>query len=252
MVKTAGGHRRLPLAGVLNFVRETGRELADPTMLGLPAMVGKGERVLENACRELTSALFEGAEEKATGITWDLYVQDRPLAVIFDEVMAKAMARIGEEWECGRAEVYQERIACEILIRTLGRLKQAIPTPRDAILAMGGAPECDHYQIPTTMVSLVLAERGYNAVSMGANIPFESLAQAIVTHRPSLFWLSVSHIDDSDHFRESLNALFDVACRIKTRLVLGGRALDEHIRPGLRYSVFCDTMQHLESFLGAP
>ena len=37
MVRTAGGHRKLPISGVLSFLRETQHELVSPELLGLPA-----------------------------------------------------------------------------------------------------------------------------------------------------------------------------------------------------------------------
>jgi excisionase family DNA binding protein len=33
-VRTAGGHRRLPISGVLSYLRETGHEMVRPELLG--------------------------------------------------------------------------------------------------------------------------------------------------------------------------------------------------------------------------
>lgn len=40
--RTAGGHRRLPVAGVVDFLRKRGLELVNPEVLGLPLPPAKG------------------------------------------------------------------------------------------------------------------------------------------------------------------------------------------------------------------
>ncbi len=50
-VRTAGGHRRLELGGVLQYLRESGRPLPAPEVLGLPSAVGKGSQVMAKAVR---------------------------------------------------------------------------------------------------------------------------------------------------------------------------------------------------------
>jgi MerR family transcriptional regulator, light-induced transcriptional regulator len=41
-VRTAGGHRRLPLADVMSFLRKSGHPLVSPEVLGLPAVSSRG------------------------------------------------------------------------------------------------------------------------------------------------------------------------------------------------------------------
>ena len=38
--RTPGGHRRLPISGVMQFVRKTGQSLVEPAVIGLPATIG--------------------------------------------------------------------------------------------------------------------------------------------------------------------------------------------------------------------
>lgn len=251
-VRTPGGHRRLPLAGVLKFVKETGRELAEPEILGLPTSVGTGPRVFRRASEELTQALLDGSEERARRIVLDLFLKQHRLSVICDQVLAEALHRIGDGWGCGTVAVYEERRACEIVLALVRELKQLLPSPTEGKRAMGGTCEGDPYQLPTSMVALVLTQCGYDAGSLGAGIPFGSLAAAIRKHRPDLFWLSVSHLPDSEVFLENFDELGHVAAEHNVPLVVGGRALTESLRRQMHYTVFCDTLGHLESFLGIP
>lgn len=58
--RTAGGHRRVPLDGVLTFLRETGQDLVRPDVLGLPSTTGKGSLVIDRAIQQMIAALEGG------------------------------------------------------------------------------------------------------------------------------------------------------------------------------------------------
>lgn len=48
-IRTAGGHRRIPIHGVLSFIRDNDQTLAHPELLGLPATSGQTVWVIERA-----------------------------------------------------------------------------------------------------------------------------------------------------------------------------------------------------------
>lgn len=252
MVKTAGGHRRLSRADVLEFVRESGRELAQPEVLGLPAAVGQGTRVLQTASEQLAEALERNDETIARQIVLDLHLQHHRIAVICDDVIAPAFHRIGERWECGSVDVYQERCACEITIRILHELSHLLPPVTTGKRALGATCEGDIYQVPNCTVALVLKQAGVHARSLGCNLPFDSLVAALTAHRPDLFWLSVSYISEEDRFLEQFHRLYQAASQHGVALVVGGRGLTDDLRRKMQYTVFADTLQHLESYLGVP
>ena len=97
---------------------------------------------------------------------------------------------------------------------------------------------------------MTLCELGWQANLLGAGIPIESLVKAIEEHRPRLFWLSISTIEDESDFPQAFNRLSD-ACGVDTALVIGGRALDEQLRKQLKYTVYCEDLQRLAAFVQA-
>jgi methanogenic corrinoid protein MtbC1 len=245
---TAGGHRRIDMSVLLEFLRSSKYELVRPEVLGLPATTGQTERVIQRAADQLEQAIVRGDEEQCRRITFDLFLAEHSISAICDQVFAEAFESIGDRWECGDAEVYQERRACEIALRVLHELRAFLPAvPADAPQAIGGAPEGDQYNLATTMAELVLKDAKWNAVSLGDNLPFETLAAAIQEHRPRLFWLSCSHISDPTAFLEGYNKLYD-ELGLDVAIVVGGRALNEGLRERMKYAAYCDTMQHLDSF----
>lgn len=250
MVKTAGGHRKIPISSVLEFLRKTGHPLANPELLGLPPARRPTERLLEGAASQLREALLAHEEDVCRRILFDLTIAGHRLSAICDDVIQPVFQEIGDGWDCGAVEVYQERSACEITQRVLTELRLAWKQPDLARpLAIGGTPSGDHYRLPTAMVELVLLECGWHTVPLGTNLPMTTLRSALATHRPALLWLSVSHLDDEERFLREYPSLYETAQQVGSAIVIGGRALTEPLRRQISYAAYCDGMRHLESFV---
>lgn len=249
MAKTAGGHRRLPIQEVMRFLRESGHSIVDPAVLGLPSLSGQGERVVARSRLMFRDALVSGNEEVARRVLYDLYLSNIPLSQMIDQVFAGAFEDIGNAWECGQIDIFEERRGCQIAQKVLFELTAAIPYGLpNAPLAMGGTCSGDQYTLATICVEHVFRSLGWRATSLGTNIPFESLKLALIRSKPKIFWISASYIEDIDQFREGINSLYDLAESMGTALLLGGRTVDVELRKTLRYTAFADSMQHLEAF----
>lgn len=245
---TAGGHRRIALSTVLNLVREGKHRLVNPEALGLPATSGQTFRVLERARESLTEAILAGNEARCRQLVIDLFLAEHNMGTICDEVIAASFAEIGDRWSCGDVEVYQERRGCEIVLRIMRELRWLLPPVDErALLAMGGAPSGDQYSLGTTMVEVVLRDAKWNAVSLGDNLPFHTMDAAIRRHRPQLFWLSCSYIENATEFLEGYNTLY-AEFNTDVAFVVGGRALTEVLTRQMKFSAWCSNMQHLEGF----
>ena len=245
---TAGGHRRIAMAGLIEFLRNGKYELIHPEALGLPATSGQTTRVVDRAREQLTAALLDGDEPRCRQIAIDLYLAEHSISVICDEVFAAVFREIGDRWACGDAEVYQERRGCEISLHVLRELRTLLaPPPADAPLAIGGASAGDQYSLGTTMAELVLRDVKWNAISLGDNLPFETISAAIRTYRPRMFWLSCSHIAEESEFLTGYSELYE-EFNLDVAFVVGGNALSEEIRQRMKFSAYCDSMQHLEGF----
>jgi methanogenic corrinoid protein MtbC1 len=206
---------------------------------------------LQAAQADLYPALVAGDEGAVRQILFDLFLAGLPLSRVFDEVVAPTFHQIGRAWECGEAEIYQERRAVDVTLRVFYELRQAIgPTPESAPLAVGGAPPPDPYSLATTMVELVLRQNGWNAQSLGSRLPFPTLRAAVRKMRPHLMWLSVSHLDDEAAFLEQYRAFFEEV-RNETMVVVGGQALHEQLRRQMQFAAHCDNLQQFEHFAAA-
>jgi len=247
-VRTAGGHRKLAIPEVLQFVRDYSYQLASPEILGLPPVSEHANEGLSRSLPRLVDALLAGDEMLARQIVFDLYMAKHARSVIFDEVIATAFREIGHRWACQDVDIYQERRGCEIAMRILFDLRRVQPLPERKWLAIGGTIASDLYSLPSAMAELVLRDSGFYASSLGTSIPFASLIKAVHEAKPKLFWLSVSHIHEGLDVVTEFTALSQACTAADTALVVGGRALTEELRQRMTYSAYCDTMQHLEAF----
>jgi MerR family transcriptional regulator, light-induced transcriptional regulator len=263
-VRTVGGHRRIPLDGLLEFLEATNRQLVRPEEIGLTISMGRGleARLTAGESPELSEAItalrekFEeavivGDEKACRRVLSQWFAIEQKFSKLADELIAHTFHRLGELWSCQKLEVFEERRGCEICTQLLYELRRLIPEPApNAPLAIGGSPEGDHYTLPSQMVEIVLRECGWRPSNLGVNLPLKTLAAAIRRSAPKMFWLSVSHIEDREFFLQSYREFCELIPK-ETVIVLGGRALDDRIRPHLRYTAHCDNLQQLARFATA-
>lgn len=250
--RTAGGHRRIPVSGVVRFTREHEHSLVEPELLNLPP-AGSGTRLgVAAALDEATEALEAGDEDRFRAVGFRLYLDGHSIAEICDRVLAPSFHRLGDVWQHGRLEVYQERRGCEICLKLLHELRLALEAPEDdAPLALGGTLHGDWYALPTTMCEIALREAGWQAHSLGSNHPAETLVAAIRDHRPRLFWISVSFVEEGADLTERIGAVYEAAVEAGTALALGGRVLEGELRRQVSCSVVCEDLRRLVSFAAA-
>ena len=246
--KTAGGHRRVVLGELIRFLKEQRKSIVRPQLLGLPPARESQPRSYAGSAELFTESLITGDIDICRQIIFDLFLAEFSVSKICDEFIAAAMEEIGVRWECREVEVFQERRGCEIVLSVLHELRRLLPPPAlERPVAIGATVEGDHYGLGTSMAELVLRDAGWNAVSLGCNLPYATLASAIRQQRPRLFWLSCSHLLNREDFLANY-ALLHEEFGLDVAFVVGGRELDEPLRRQMQYAAYCDNMQHLEAF----
>lgn len=247
--RTAGGHRRLPLHAIIDFIKENDFDLVHPEVLGLPATVGSGPRVIDQACRLFIHALEQGNEDPCLGVALDLCLAGHDMAEIADSLIAPSFHALGNRWQHGEVEVYQERRAVEVTRSVLLRLKDTLKSPDNAApVAIGATVEGDPYSLPGLLAELVLLELGWQARFLGSGLPYDTIVQAVEDLSPRMLWLSVSSLVDKDQFVRNYRRLYDVCLSQQCAVVVGGRALTESLRRKIQYASYGDNLKHLRAF----
>lgn len=253
--RTVGGHRRIPLDGFLEFLERTNRRVVSSLVPRRAQDVGgtvpPSRLQGDSSVERFQALLVEGDESSARKLLTSVYAEKESFAWLADSYIAKTMHLLGNLWDCGDLEVYQERRGCEICSRLIYELGRLVPaSPRNAPLALGGAPEGDNYSLPSQVVQLVFRESGWRAMNLGNNLPLKTLSAAAIEHKPRMVWLSVSHLADTEKFISEFAQLSE-ALPSDTMMVVGGRALGDDIRPRMTYTGHCDNMQQLAAFANA-
>lgn len=248
-VRTAGGHRRLPLHGVLSFLRSRGQVVSRPELLGLPPSTGHGPLVFERGRAEMRRALLEGDEESFRRLGFDLFLGGNRAVDILEMAVAPAFCDLGRDVLHGSAEIYQERRAIEMCMRFLHEMRNSLPPPSDdAPIAIGGTAEHDPYSLPTAMVEVALREAGWRADSFGTGNPLRTLRAAIDRIRPTLFWMSVSTVAYREALLEDWRDLHETAVARGTAVVVGGRGIDAELRRRMPADYAADSLSGLVEF----
>lgn len=272
-MRTVGGHRRIPLDAVLEFLQQSGLQLVHPELLGLsgaPTTKGQAplrprsegatppsvslDEVLVKNCpveqqREFFDALRRGEETICRRYVHRWRRKHGGVIPVCEQLILPALRAIGEAWQCLGLEVFQERRACGICERLLHELRidlpqQGIRIDASSPRAIGCAPAGDPYTLPTAMVELALREAGWNACSHGNDVPLQSMLAAFDETHPAIVWVSVSTVGDETDFVKQFNRLSDHLSG-QALLIVGGQAMHDSLRRQLHYSAYCDTLRQL-------
>ena len=251
-LRTAGGHRRIPVSSVIKYLRENGQAPIKPELLGLPTVTGHGE-VTAAKVRELAHlALISGDEQQFRRTVFNMFLAPYSACDIFDQVLTPALHLIGAEWEHGSVDVFHERRACEMCLRLIYELRAMLPPLiEDAPVAIGAALSDDRYVLAPAMAEIALREAGWRAEHYGVHLPAASVCAAIAERMPRLVWISAGYIADAMRFRSDLEVIHAAACAVGAALAIGGRAITPELRADLHYNVYCERFRDLVAFADA-
>ena len=250
MSRTAGGHRRIPLAEAVRFVRAIGATVIRPDILGLGSIAATTPQGLELSDDErLYETLRAGEGDVARRLIVSWYLAGRGLAELFDGPVRSALHRLGELWKHDDRGILIEHRATAICAEAITTLRGLLPSAAEsAPLALGGAPEGDPYQIPSMMAAAVLADVGYRETNFGANTPVEGLAREAVERGARMVWLSVSTSPDPRVLVAGTRKLAEILSPHHITLAVGGRHGVECAPSGLANVRVVGSMGELATF----
>lgn len=227
VARTAGGHRRIPIAEAIRFIRETKTPLVRPEVLGftdldlVQADTTGGEEPADLLYRYLAA----GQAPEARGLVMSLYLSGQTVAALADGPVRSALERLGRLWEHHENGVFIEHRATDICMEALWQLHTTLEPRTTVATAVGGAIPGDPYILASLLAATVLAAEGYHAVNLGPNTPFEALRAAVDHHKATLAWLSFSHVPDRPAIEAGARRFAQEMAERGVRLVVGGQSL---------------------------
>ena len=242
-VKTTGGHRKIPLCALVEYIHTNNKQLVNPEVLNIPESTGRIKDKMKQSALALQKSFQECDEFKIRGIIYDLFLSGQSPQEIFDDLMAPALHQLGCDWEAGTVDCFQERRTIQICIRTLYGFDSFFPQPEDdAPVAILGTLSNDPYTIPVLMTEVCLRSLGWRTEFLGNDIPSDSFCKAIEMYQPELAIVSMSAIYDEIQLIENLLDIEETAVNKDCQLILGGRSVPEPAPQKLKNSLFVFSM----------
>lgn len=253
--RTAGGHRRIPLAEAIRFVRSRRLPLVQPEILGLPASFGV-ESDLQSGPHDRPDDTFldllrAGHDIGARNHLFERFMRGESIAALADGPIRSAMRDIGELWRHGTEGILIEHRATEICTMIVQDLRSMVVPDEPRARAIGGAVGGDPYKLPPLIAAAVLQECGVHSVNLGADTPIEVLEIAAFTsnsdERPDIVWINASSVPSPERLCEDVVRLA-LRCRDADIMVCaGGREVSRLDLPPELPLLVSDSMQDLAS-----
>lgn len=249
--RTNGGHRRFRVEEVTRFQREM--ELGVKQLNNYESVISTSSRKREQKYHSdsaLFHSLIAGREEESANILINAYLNNKPLEHIFDQMIAPAMARIGELWVEGEVTVAQEHLATRTILSVLHRLRSLVPVnDSNDKIAMCCTIEGDMHEVSTYFVQMIFENQGFEVINFGANMPIYSLCEEITGHSAKIICISASIINDLERLSRDFADFNEKLCLSDVKIILGGRAFDNpHIRKRFPANFYADNFTELADF----
>lgn len=247
--RTAGGHRKLLWSDVNRLARAGNLPQAH---LGETATFSKraDRKDADHYARILVSAVDAGDAERIRGLILEAYRAGITIEAIADRIIGPVFHHVGHQWSEGRIDVVREHHVTQAALSALFELADGMTANArtNRPIALGGAPEHDHYLLPSMLARLTLLECGWNAINLGPHTPMSAFRAALDEYRPRLVWLSFSMAMESESLIEEYREFYNLAESRGIAVAIGGQGLTENIRTRLPYTTFGDGMTQLASF----
>jgi len=245
--RTAGGHRRIPLADAVRFIRRQRLAVRHPEAMRLatPPLLGAAD---DEAAHGFHAALLSDDAVRARAIVTGRYVCGADIATIGDRLIRPAFERLGELWRENADGILLEHRAVDTCIRAVADLSDWIaPAQPGAPTAISAAGPDDPYLLPPLLASLTVQEQGSEARNLGPATPLETIGLAVERYRALLCSVCVNTILEKKRHAEWIR-LADRLQAAGARFVVGGRCVHSLPTEILNRARVCGSMIELASY----
>jgi excisionase family DNA binding protein len=191
-----------------------------------PGGPGKGRRRRHDYHLRLEGRLLAGDEAGSWTIIENALTAGVDPEKVYLDILAPAMARIGDDWAAGTVSVDQEHRASVVMLRIIGRLGPRFSRRgRKRGTVVVGAPPGDHHGVPVALAADLLRGAGFSVIDLGADTPADSFVDAgRSTDRLIGIGISATNSPDHEGIVKAIEAVHrELACPV----VLGGRGIPD-------------------------
>jgi MerR family transcriptional regulator, light-induced transcriptional regulator len=187
-------------------------------------------RHVDTISAELLDVLVHFCETKASTILSEAFAL-YPLDTVTEQIIAPALAELGDRWHRRALSVIQANFATNFLRQRITALFAAYSQPASGPLAVAGAAPGEWHDVGVLLLVLALRRQGWRVLYLGQNVPVEQLIEDLPTLAPELVCLSATTVESADRLLGALDPVMRLP-EVGPRFLVGGRAFDLH--PELR------------------
>ena len=242
--RTAGGHRRIPVAAAIGYIRDHGVAVSKPHMLSIASTPRIGP-VDEDAVETLLAALLDDRAAECRAIIAGRYLGGARVASIADNLIRPVMRGLGEIWLERPEGILLEHRAVDTCVQALAEIGSWLGTaPDSAPAAVTAGGPGDPYLLAPMLACLVLREAGIQTHNLGPQTPLETIGLALSRYGARLGAISFS-TPISPRIESAWHTLRRNAEEIDVRIVVGGRGSEALPLKGRDGVLVCSTRSEL-------
>jgi DNA-binding transcriptional MerR regulator/methylmalonyl-CoA mutase cobalamin-binding subunit len=181
---------RLALAGAATRLGHPIRTLARLQDEEIRALIGGLDERQQSAGRTvelLIEAVRAGEAARASQILTAAASLVPPRELVL-EILAPALRRIGDEWACGRAAVWQEHLLSDLVRNAIGS-PDAAGTARPILFV---TPPFEPHSFGTALAAMLAGAQGVRAIDLGTRVPASEAVAAAAAMRASVVVAGIS------------------------------------------------------------
>ena len=130
------------------------------------------------------------------------------------ELMQKSLAEIGSAWFENELTIAQEHFASNLIIRKLNAVLAAAPTPTRSEKILIANPTHERHIFSGLLISLILRNRGWVVIQLGANLPAEEILAAVESTKPKAVILIAMQLLTAANLVEVASQLAQAGLRV--------------------------------------
>jgi methanogenic corrinoid protein MtbC1/transposase-like protein len=147
--------------------------------------------------------------------------------LMMDQVVAPLMQQVGDAWRQGTLRIVHEHMASAVVRTFLGQITQKQTQDATAPTVVVTTPPGQVHEIGAMMVAATATSEGWRVVYLGANLPIEEIAAAVLHSNARALALSIVYPVDDTRLHDELRRLSNLLPPHVT-VFAGGRAIEQY------------------------
>lgn len=178
------------------------------------------------ASPEFIAALLADGDDDLAAWAIGQALEEQPRAVVFDDVIRRAMELVGSRWVSGEWPISQEHLASVALMQALGRVRSMTSTEtRIGPVAVLATPAGEQHVAGLACLAQVLEEDGWRVENLGANVPADELVRFVSGRSVDLLALSIGTPGRVPALQQMIDALRAADAGESTPIMVGGSGI---------------------------